>query len=190
MKYITLLCLGLFCSSTFAAWTLQNDMSSLHFVSTKKEHISEVHQFTQLAGNVDESGMLTVKIDLSSVETGIDIRNQRMREKLFMVDKFPAATLTSSLPENLLKLKAGESVNALVKGELSLFGHSKSLDLSIMVSKLNDQTLIASSTKPVLINAADFKLDAGIKLLQEIAGLPSIGLMVPVNFNVTFTAQD
>lgn len=186
MKLLSLLCLAMFSSQSFAAWVLDNDKSSLHFISTKKEHVSEVHHFTQLSGSVNDDGQLSVVIALASVETGIDIRNQRMRDNLFIVEHMPTATLSANLPESLLKLLPGESTIATVSAELSLNGHSKTLDVDVRVSRLSAQTLLADSVKPILIKADDYKLAEGVTVLKELAGLPGISLTVPVNFNLSF----
>lgn len=188
MKLLTLLCLSLFCSQSFAAWVLDNAQSSLHFISTKKEHISEVHQFTQLSGSVSDEGQLSVEITLASVETGIDIRNQRMRENLFMVEHMPTAKLSAKLPEALLNLQVGESSLATVSAQLTLNGQSKNIDVDVRVSRLSAQTLLADSVKPILIKADDYKLAEGVNVLKELAGLPGISLTVPVNFNLSFAA--
>jgi polyisoprenoid-binding protein YceI len=190
MKMLTLLGLGLFCGQSFAAWQLDNEKSSLHFISTKKEHISEVHQFTQLNGSVSDDGQLRVEIALASVETNIDIRNQRMREKLFMVDKMPTATLSAKLPETLLNLPVGGSTVVTISAKLTLNGQSENIDVAVQVSRLSAQTLMADSVKPILINAADYKLAEGIEILKGLAGLPSISLAVPVNFNLSFSQQN
>lgn len=189
MKLLTLLCLSLFCSQSFAAWVLDNAQSRLHFISTKKEHISEVHQFTQLSGNLSDDGQLSVEITLASVETGIDIRNQRMREKLFMVELMPTASLSASLPASLLSLAPGESTMATVSAELTLNGQSKNIAVEVRVSRLSAHTLLADSVKPILLNAADYKLAEGVNVLKELAGLPAISLNVPVNFNLSFKAH-
>ena len=52
--------------------------------------------------------------------------------------------------------------------------------------KLADGKIQASTTAPVLVNAASFKLDTGVRKLQDIAKLNDISLMVPVTFNVEF----
>jgi polyisoprenoid-binding protein YceI len=188
MKLLTLLCLVIFSSQSLAAWVLDNAKSSLHFISTKKEHISEVHQFTQLSGSVSDDGKLSVAIALASVETGIDIRNQRMRDNLFMVEHMPTANLSATLPQALLNLAVGESSLATVSAELTLNGQSKNINVDVRVSRLSAQTLLADSVKPILIKAEDYKLAEGIEILKGLAALPSISLTVPVNFNLVFAA--
>ena len=66
-----------------AQWSLDLDNSQLSFVTVKAEHIAEVHSFSRLEGQIDAAGNARISIDLSSVETGIAIRNERMQSMLF-----------------------------------------------------------------------------------------------------------
>ena len=59
-----------------ADWLLNNHRSELTFVSTKAIDIAEVHRFDSLAGRIEDNGKAVVTIDLASVDTGIDIRDE------------------------------------------------------------------------------------------------------------------
>ncbi|WP_458576402.1 YceI family protein [Aliamphritea spongicola] len=58
---------------------------------------------TRLAGQLSDSGALSVQLDLDSIETNIGIRNERMREHLFETSKFKTATLQSQLPADVMQ---------------------------------------------------------------------------------------
>lgn len=193
MKYLLLptIFIGLlsFCYSANAHWILVDSESSLSFVSTKNQHVSEIQQFKTLQGEFSPEGKLQVKIDLASIDSGVEIRDTRMREKLFLVDKFPAANLTAQLPESVLTLEKGNSIAVTLPAELSLMGISKTIQVTVQVSRKADNGIVATSTQPILISAADFGLTGGIEILQKIAGLSGIGLTVPVNFNLVFVAH-
>jgi hypothetical protein len=51
----------------------------------------------------------------------------------------------------------------------------------VLVTRLADGALQVVISDPVLINAADFGLDAGFEMLREVAGLKSISTAVPVS---------
>lgn len=51
--------------------------------------ISDHHGFATLSGGVDASGKAWLRVDLASVESNIDKRNQRIREHLFEVEHYP-----------------------------------------------------------------------------------------------------
>ena len=61
-----------------ASWTLVPESSHLAYGSIKKDTVGEVNSFTSLSGQVSPDGQVEVEIDLSSVETNIDIRNERI----------------------------------------------------------------------------------------------------------------
>ncbi len=66
-----------------ANWQLLNDKSQLSFVSIKKNSIAEASHFTQLAGQLSDQGQFSVNVDLTSAETFIPIRNERLSKILF-----------------------------------------------------------------------------------------------------------
>jgi polyisoprenoid-binding protein YceI len=193
MKFLLLriifIAFSLICFSANAHWMLVDSESSLSFVSTKNQHISEVHQFKTLKGEFSPDGKLQVEIDLASIDSGIEIRDTRMQEKLFLVDKFSSANLTAQLPDNVLTLAKGSSILVTLPAELSIIGISKIIKITVQVTRKADNGIVATSTQPILISAADFGLASGIEILQKLAGLNSIGLTVPVNFNLVFLAH-
>jgi polyisoprenoid-binding protein YceI len=193
MKFLSLssifVILSLCCSSANAHWMLVEGKSSLSFVSTKNQNLSEIQRFKTLKGEFSPDGKLQLEIDLASIDSGIEIRDIRMREKLFLVDKFPSAQLTAQLPESVLTLAKGSSTSVTLPAELSLMGISKTINVTVQVTRKADNGIVATSTQPVLISADDFGLTSGIEILQKLAGLNGIGLTVPVNFNLVFVAH-
>jgi len=163
--------------------TLDNSLSSLSFVSVKKGTVGEVHTIDKLSGSLSNDGNLVVKLDLSSVNTGIDIRNERMLEHLFETKNNPIATISA-------KISGGRPANGVstITGTLNLdlHGIKKDIDFNVVAVKSGDN-LVVSSAKPIIIQASDFKLVAGIQKLQELAKLPSIATAIPVNFILVFT---
>ncbi|MFT6896943.1 MAG: polyisoprenoid-binding protein YceI [Paraglaciecola sp.] len=177
----------LFATTASADWRLANEDSNLNFISTKNINVSEIHHFSQLSGELSEKGTLSVEIDLASVATGIAIRDTRMAEKLFLVGQFPTAKLSATLPDNVLALKPGQTGGFVLPATLKIMSTELPISVSVQVTKSSDGNLTATSSKPILIAAADYGLQSGVEMLQKIAGLSSIGLSVPVSFNLVFT---
>ena len=95
--------------SSNAHWVLVKQDSRLDFASIKKGNLGEVHHFEALKGGVDENGKVNVTIDLSSVQTYVDIRNERLKEFLFETAKFPVATITTIIePDQFESLGIGQ----------------------------------------------------------------------------------
>ena len=189
MKWASFFLLCLYALPGFADWQLDASNSSLHFVTTKATHVAEVHQFKQLSGTLTNAGQAELTIDLNSVDTRIEIRDQRMKEMLFEVAKYPKATLHTKVDESLLKLKSGESKSVALEGTLSLHGQSLTVASMANVERLSDSRLVVSSLTPVVINAKDVGLVAGVEKLREVAGLPSISYSVVVTYNLTFITK-
>lgn len=189
MKRIILTCLsGLMCFTAQAQWAIDNQHSAVSFVSVKKEHIAEAHRFDTVSGQLSEGGEFNLAIDLASVNTGIGIRNERMREHLFKTENFPQAMLSAKVDIAALnKLAVGQSVNQQLSASLSLVGNTQQLPVSVMITKVNNSTLLVSSVKSVIVNAKVSGLVAGIDKLAQLAGLNSIGYSVPVSFTLRLT---
>lgn len=184
--YTALLAIGI----TFPAlanWNIDNDASSLHFMSTKNAQVTEIHKFDNFKGHLSDKGELHVVVDLSSVNTAIDIRDTRMQEMLFKVSEYAEATFDASLPKSMMNLSTGDVVTGNVDGTLSLHGNKVNTRFSVMVSKVNDNTLTVTTVTPTLVKAESFGLSQGIEALRAVAGLKSITTTVPVTFAITLT---
>jgi polyisoprenoid-binding protein YceI len=185
---ILLLCLVV-STSGFADWLLDGSQSRLHFVTTKATHVAEVHRFKQLSGSVSDQGAAEINIDLNSVDTQIEIRDERMKEMLFEVLKYPNASLIAKFDASLLSLKAGESKVVPLEGKLTVRGQSVNIVSSATVNRLSDTLIAVSSESPIIVNAKDLDLIAGIEKLREVAGLPSISYSVAVTYDFKFEKQ-
>ncbi|MBB1332805.1 YceI family protein [Pseudoalteromonas sp. SR44-5] len=168
-----------------ADWQVNNDQSKVSFVSIKSNSIAEVHHFKNVSGSLAENGSLSVDIDLSSVETMIPIRNERMTKLLFETAKFPTATITANLSKQLKALKPGQHVFKGISAELDFHGAKKEITVDVIANLSSQGDISVSSMSPIIINGADFAVIDGIMQLQKLAGLPSIATAVPVSFSLT-----
>ena len=171
-----------------ADWTIGNEQSQIQFTSIKKGSVAEVHYFNSINGCTDNKGSFSMVIDLASADTNIAIRNDRISKFLFEITEYSAANVSASAPAATLKLlQAGTSTHLETELSLNLHAVTKQLNESLLLCKLNDNTLIVSSYKPIILNARDFKLTKGIEILRELAGLSSISRAIPVTFNLTMS---
>lgn len=182
-----MLALIAFTQSALADWALQGDQSSINFVSVKANAVAEVSQFEKVAGTIDKQGNVKLSIDLASVDTGISIRDERMKKMLFEVSDFSHASLTGKVDvTRASQLKEGERYVESVNLLLSLHGVEKAVSAQVSVIKIANDQWQVSSLKPVIINAADHKLVKGVNKLRDLAGLSAISLAIPVTFNFMF----
>lgn len=170
-----------------AGWVLDGEASTVSFVSTKAINVAEVHKFAELKGAVDGDGQVNVTISLASVDTGIELRDNRMREMLFETEKFGTATVSAKVDaDEIDALKPGQAMHTTIEGILTLHGETRPLPMDILIARSGDDQLLVTSEKPVVVNAPEFGLVAGVERLREVAGLPSISTAVPVSFVLAF----
>ena len=172
-----------------ADWSLQ-EPSSIHFLTSKNTHFTEVHQFKKFDAIVKNSGYTKINIDLASVDTRIGIRDDRMQEHLFEVSRFTSASFEAEIPATVLaQASAGKQTRFELNGKISLHGEQAAANCWVMISPNEDKSITVTSITPIVIDANSFALVAGINKLKEIAGLKSITNTVPVTFNLTFKAE-
>ncbi|MDC0413683.1 YceI family protein [Gammaproteobacteria bacterium] len=176
----------LFVSAAQAHWSLDNEASSLGFVTVKAEHVAEAHSFDRLSGTIGDNGDVEITIELASVNTMIQIRNERMQEMLFETNMFPEATISGSIDlDALTDMDAGASTARQIDFELSLHGQSVALAADVQITRTGEGVVV-STLKPIIVMSDAFALTAGVEKLREVAGLPSISRAVPVSFTVVF----
>lgn len=169
-------------------WTLDGEASHLAFGSIKKDKIGEVNSFSGLKGTVDADGKADVTIDLTTLETNIDIRNERMLEHVFK--GAGEAQLTAQLDMDEVKgLAVGEMAVVDVEGALSLLGVSTELDLEMVVVRLAENKVMALSNDMVFVGTEKLGVTAGIDKLMELAKLPGITRTSPVTLRLVFTSD-
>lgn len=175
------------CGMARADWELDNTSSTINFVSVKNGSVGEVHSFASLVGFVGAEGNAQLTVNLESVQTLIEIRDQRMREMLFETVKFPVATVTAQLDTSVLAMAAeGGIVTTELPVTLSLHGKEKQLSAKLVIVGEGGDRLVVFSAAPILVNAADFDLTAGVAALQQVAGLQAISTAVPVTLQLQF----
>ena len=188
MKKTTLgLAVALMSGAAAADWTLNNDASSLYYLTTKNVHVTEMNTFNHLSGSIDADGAATVSIDLTSVDTAVEIRDERMREMFFNAADFPAAKVSLTFDPAVLEgMEAGSRVVMDdVNAGLTLHDITREIKAGLVVVGLQDGVQV-SSLKPIVVRADDFGLAAGVEALRAIVGLDSITNNAPVSFTFVF----
>lgn len=174
-------------SVTGSEWSVDSEASELSYVSIKQGEIAEANTFESVTGTITAEGAASIEIDLSSVSTGVDIRDERMRDIFFEVTNNPKATVTANIdPAQFEALGIGDSIGTELDGTLSLAGIDAPFQAEVSVTRAGPNRVIAVSDKPVIIDAGRFELTDGLGKLQELAGLDAITPAVPVSFSLTF----
>lgn len=165
-------------------WTLQASESAISFVSIKKTFIGEAHTFTDISGSINH-GKASITIKPDSVSTNIPIRNERARKFLFETGIYPTIVVNSDVSSAMKSLEKGATNMLSLPAILTMHGVEKSITLDLAITRNGKQAVTVATTKPVVINAAEYNMVGGIKKLGELAGV-DIVTAVPVSFVLTF----
>ncbi|MDG1828692.1 MAG: YceI family protein [Luminiphilus sp.] len=183
IRSLTCVLLLLVTQATLADWRL-TAASKVGYVSIKNNVIAEHNYFSGVTGSLNEKGQLKVSIDLSTVETQVDIRNQRMRDLFFEVMQYPEAVVTAQLDmQELAQVESGAPLELVKPFTLSLHGVESTAEAHLRIVSVGGRAWV-STVRPILISAADFGLEGGVAALRKIAGLEAIAAVVPVSVNL------
>jgi hypothetical protein len=170
-----------------ADWTLDGKASTFHYVTTKNAAVSEVNSIPGLSGAISDKGVATLQLELATVDTKVDVRNQRMRDIVFQVAQFPQATISVPVDSGVLDaLRPGLPVAATYTASVNLHGLKQDLAADLQIVKLNDSTLEVNLATPLIVTAAGFGLTDGVEQMRMLAGLTSITSSVVVDFSLLY----
>lgn len=172
-----------------AAWTLAPEESTVAYGSIKKDTVGEVNHFSKLSGQASADGTVEVAIDLTSVETWIDIRNERMIKLVFGEDATTAKVTAQVDMAGLQALPVGGSMTTDVVGKLDFVGKSLDIDTPLFVARLGEDKVLVTTAEMIMISTADLGVTSGIDALQEVAKLPGITRVVPVTLRFVFQSS-
>ena len=180
-------------TTSFAAghansWTLDGSLSNVSFGSIKNDYIGESQSFGDVSGTVSVEGAVEITLGLASVETMIDIRNERLGE--FVFQNALSATLTAALEMDALNaLETGGATTVEAYGTLNHLGLDTDVDATFFVMRLTDSQVLVTTNGMAMLSTEDAGLDDGIDKLQELANLDSITRVSPVTMRLVFNAD-
>lgn len=170
-----------------SVWTLAADESGMTYVTIKDNLLGETNTFREMSGRVSPNGDAVINIDLNSVDTNNEIRDGRMKEFLFKTESYPNARITTQIDmKPYAGLAIGESRAELLELIVDLGGTALDYDANVLVTRLSAAKVVVATKAPLLLDATDFELEAGLAKLQELAGLESITPIVPVTVSFVF----
>lgn len=164
-----------------AEWQLDGDTSRISFVSVKRGKMAEVQRFDRLTGQIDGKGEVRIVVPLESIDSGLALRDERMRESFFEVDRYPQATVTSQLDLSRFDdLQVGQSRPETIDFNLDLHGQRRRLKSEVLVSRPAEGRIDVTTLEPLVLKLVDFDLEEKLQPLKDIANIPSITPEVPV----------
>ena len=169
-------------------WTLDGETSRLAFAPVKNDVVGEVHSFESLSGTVAEDGTVKVAIDLSSLQTNIDIRNERMAEHVFKGEAEAVINAKIDMAE-FEALEVGETTTLYVEGTVDLLGNEVWTDMDVFVARLADDRVLVTTNDMIMLGTEDAGVDEGVNMLQQLAELGGITRVAPVTLRFVFDAD-
>ena len=170
-----------------SSWNLVVDESKINYVSIKNNNLMENNSFEILEGSVNLDGSAEFLINLNSVNTDNDIRDERLRKILFKTETYPIAKVTSLI--NLFdyeKLSVGSSIIKNYNFKITFQGLTRSFEAKMKIFRLGTNKVLVKNIDPVIIDGSDYGLHTEFKQLQQLAGLDSIVPVVPVTVSLLF----
>ena len=168
-------------------WTADPEQSRIAFGSIKSDTNGEVHHFNKISGVVKEKGEMALTVDLASVQTNIDIRNERMTKHVFQDGKATAVITGQIDMDEVNALKPGETKVMEVTVELAFAGVKNEIDAEMLVARLSDNKVLVTTADFVMVSTDDLGIDKGIDELMKLAKLPGITRVTPVAIRAIFT---
>ena len=173
-----------------ADWYLDNESSRLSFVTTKNTEIAEVHRFLVLHGKVDSKGAAQVEVELESVNSGIPLRDERMRNQLFEIKTFPDALINAQINlQPINDLAPGAQLELRLPLSVTLHGKTQTYSAELLATRLDDRRFQVVTLEPLVVHAVYFDLARGVDGLRKAPVLKSISLSVPVGAVLIFSAR-
>ena len=173
-----------------ADWYLDNESSRLSLVTTKNTEIAEVQRFLVLHGKVDAKGAAQLEVELESINSGIPLRDERMRRELFEIKTFPEAQISAQINlQPINDLASGAQLELRLPLSVTLHGKTQTYSAELLATRLDERRFQVVTLEPVVLHAEDFDLAPGVATLRKAAGLKSISLTVPVGAVLIFTAR-
>lgn len=171
-------------------WRLNPNRSSLHLQSVKNESVFETHGFEHMEGTISPEGDARISLDLTSFDTGIDLRNVRMQFLFFETFRFPEAVITAKLDRDALEdLAKSTSISYPLEFSINLHGVEKKMTRNVVVTRIADSAVSVSATKPITIPAKDFALQDGVGKLEEAASV-DISPVASITFHLVFEGSE
>ncbi len=176
--------------SANANWHLDGESSRLSFISSKNGDTAEVHRFLVLHGKVDRKGAAELMIEMDSNNSGVPLRDERMRKDLFDYARFPEAKVRAQIDLRPINdLANGAQVELRMPLTVELHGKEHSYNALLLATRLDERRFQVVTQEPLMLRAEDFDLLPGVETLRKLAGLKSISPSVPVNAVLIFTAR-
>lgn len=135
-------------------------------------------------------GTARLTIDLDTFDSGIPLRNERVRGIVFETSGvgWDTAELTvQKIPDDVLaSIREKKLVRTKLDAAMKIHGHTANLVLPVEASLRPDGALWVKTTEPLAVKTSDFDLVGNVKRLSQICMHDSIDDVVNVEVSLEF----
>ncbi|PUE62994.1 hypothetical protein B9Z45_01170 [Limnohabitans sp. 2KL-17] len=177
-------------NETPSDWDISLADSSLTFTTTKSGvagvgGATETNRFKSFKGGLNRQGRIQLQIELRSVDSGVQIRDERLKTLLWNVATQPSVQFSAQIdPQKLKQINDGKgAVPLTVDGKLTMAGQSVPIKAQLLVVAMKGN-LWVSTREAIVIDAKDFGLTPGVEALRAIVGLNFLSTSAPVSFQL------
>jgi OmpA-OmpF porin, OOP family len=164
-------------------WVLDPGRSHVYMQTEKLDAVIERHQFTHVEGGVSRDGSATIKVDLGTIDTGVDLRNVRMRFLLFETFRFPLAEITTRLDKSKLQGLTGRSpVRYPLVLSVNMHGIANQIETFVWITRTSETTVSVTSIDPIVVSAESFGFTRNVGKLSDAMG----GIRIVPSASITF----
>ncbi|MDK4679321.1 YceI family protein [Kingella negevensis] len=157
-------------------------------VTPELKSITEPAHFDTSSAVLGVDGKFVLTIDLKSISTDIDIRNQRLKDWFFETSKFPVATVTGQLDSaQINQLKLGETLLLDQNLSLNLHGVDIPIQAALLISRVDNNRMIVNTRTPVIVDIGKIDMLEEMEKLMEGIGVSTIIQQVPISFYGEFS---
>lgn len=109
----------------------------ISFFATGSPGFLDIEGVTNTINVADDGSKVVFSVPMSTVKTGIDLRDDHMNNEFVQVDKFPNAVLTIDRAGIALPANMGEKAKGTAKGDFNIHGQSQPVDVTYQIQRSN-----------------------------------------------------
>jgi len=166
-------------------WELNAQKSIFAVGTISNGDTGETHRFTRMSGVVTPAGAVTVAADLTSLSTGIEMRDDLIDTHVVTGD--PIMKIRANVdPESLNAIPVGEGITMELGAIVSLMDRDIPVYLDVYVLRVEEWLMMVSSETPTYVSFEELGINDGVDILAGVGAVDTITRVTPVTFRLLF----
>lgn len=171
-----------------AGYVVDEANSNVNFSVTKVQYVIEPAEFKKVSGTVSASGEVEIEVDINSVYSNNNIRDNRLVNMFFQTEMFPTAVISGEVDPKVFNSKQPQRMK--IPAVLEWFDHTEEITLDVLVAPVSNGGLVVTSMSPNIIDAKKFGVPSDhLEALRNVCNKISIADKAAVNFVLSLKKQ-